>query len=125
MTVLWRTTWSALAKALSTALRSPTSWKNASFPGFSVPDRRGSGCQCRLCADDRGQQLIIDVDQFGGVLTQHITVRLARGLDVVDIAAPAPEKAEILLTPHRHSDRLHAHSLASRVCPDAASTVAK
>ena len=40
---------------------------------------------------------------------QDIAARFVRLPDVVDIPAPAFEKAQILLSAHRLSDRLHAH----------------
>ena len=45
--------------------------------------------------------------------SHDVATRFVRSPDVVDIPPLAPEKAEILLPPHRHSDRLHTHCPAS------------
>jgi hypothetical protein len=42
---------------------------------------------------------------------QDVSARFAGFLHIVDIPAPAFEKAQILFSAHRLSDRLHAHYL--------------
>ena len=49
--------------------------------------------------------------------SHDVAARLARQPYIVNVAALPPQKPEILLPPHRHPDRLHAHCPASPRLP--------